>query len=87
MEKHRLAGKTVTLKCSQDPDNLNGKRYIVEDLWVNVAGKSWIFCDGNPACLKYAVRSAFAMLPTDDDVLYGKVNGLGHLVHVSEVIE
>ena len=46
-----------------------------------------MFCDGNPACLKYAVRSAFAMLPTDDNVLYGKVNGLGHLVHISEVIE
>ncbi len=87
MEKHRLAGKTVTLNCKPDPDQLNGKKYIVEDLWINVAGKSWMFCDGNPACLKYAIRSAMSELPMDDDVLYGKVSGLGHLIHISEIKE
>lgn len=87
MEKHRLAGKAVTLKCAPDPDGLDGKEFLVEDYWINVAGKSWMLCDGNPACLKYAMRSAFAGLPTDNNVLYGKVGMLGHLVHESEIVE
>lgn len=44
-----------------------------------------MFCDGNPACMKYAIRSAFAGLPTDNNVVYGKVGGFGHIVHVSEL--
>jgi len=86
-EKHPLAGKTVKLKCAPDPDELDGKHYWIEDWWVNVSDKSWMFCVGNPACLKYAVRSAFSYLPLDDEVLYGKVSGLGHLIHVSEIEE
>jgi len=84
-DKHPLAGKTVILNCKSDADKLNGREYRVEDYWQNVAGKSWMDCDGNPACLKYAMRSAFAGLPTDNEVVYGKVGGSGHLVHVSEL--
>ena len=42
---------------------------------------------GNPACLDYAVRSSSLEdgLPTDDEVLYGKIGGYGKLVHISEV--
>ena len=40
MEKHPLAGQTVTLNCKPDPDNLNGQQFQVEDYWMNVAGKS-----------------------------------------------
>jgi len=86
-DKHPLAGSTVKLKCKPDPDGLNGQDYRVEDWWINVAEKSWMNCDGNPACLKYAVRSSFAGIPTDDEVLYGKVGGLGHLVHTSEIVK
>jgi hypothetical protein len=42
-------------------------------------------CDGNPACLIYALRSGLMGLPTDDEVLYGKVGIFGHLVHISEI--
>ena len=69
--KHPLAGKTVRLNCKPDPDNLNGQEYTIEDWWENVAGKSWMDCVGNPACLKYAMRSAFAELPNDNEVVYG----------------
>lgn len=43
-------------------------------------------CDGNPACLTYALRSGIEDLPIDDDVLYGKVGGFGFLLHVSELV-
>ena len=85
-EPHPLAGKTVRLKCGEpDQDGLNGSEFHVEDWWIRVAGKSWMVCDGNPACLKYAVRSGFGGLPIDDKVVYGKVGVLGHLVHESEI--
>lgn len=86
-EKHELAGKTVILNCGADPDNLNGQEFVVEDWHINVMGKSWMFCDGNPACLKYAMRSAMSGLPTNNEVVYGKVGPFGHLIHVSELGE
>ncbi len=84
-DKHPLAGKTVILKCKPDLDNLNGKTFVIEDWWENVAGESWMCCYGNPACLKYAIRSAIADLPADDEVVYGKVGSFGHIIHVSEL--
>jgi hypothetical protein len=86
MEKHPLAGKTVTLKLAADTEGINGKEFRVEDYWQNVAGKSWMDCQGNPACLVYAMRSAFGALPMDNNVVYGKVGPFGHLVHVSELV-
>ena len=86
IEIHPLAGKTVKLKCKPDPEKLNGQEFVVEDWWINVAGKSWMHCDGNPSCLNYAMRSGFVGLPTDDNVVYGKVGSIGHIVHESELI-
>lgn len=86
-EKHELAGKTVILNCKPDPDNLNGQEFVIEDWQENIMGQSWMFCNGNPACLKYAMRSAFSGLPTDNEVVYGKVGPFGHLIHVSELGE
>lgn len=90
LEKHPLAGKTVKIKKTarhfQYPD-FGGSDYIVEDWWDRVAGKSWMFCDGNPACLVYAMRSAGEHLPTDNNVLYGKIGPYGSLVHISEIEE
>jgi hypothetical protein len=60
---------------------------MLEGTWIEVSGRSWMTSDGNPAALKYAVRSAVAGLPTDDDVYYVKIGGLGHLVHGSEISE
>jgi len=69
------------LNCKPDPDNLNGQVFHIEDWWINVGGKSWMVCNGNPTCLKYAMRSGFSGLPLDDKVVYGKVGAFGHLVH------
>ena len=76
-----LAGKTVKIK--DDANKLGGETYVVEDWWDRVAGKSWMFCNGNPACMGYAIRAVG--LPTNDEVLYGKIGGLGYLVHISEI--
>jgi hypothetical protein len=76
------AGKTVTI-CA-DVAGLGGQQYRVEDWWINVGRESWMF-SANAACFAYAARSAAAKLPIDDEVLYGKVDGLGHLVHISEI--
>ena len=91
-ESSELAGKTVKIrpeiKHPQDP-NFGGSDFRVED-WVDkIMGKSWMFCKGNPACLVYAVRTGLSetKVPTDDEVLYGKVGCFGHLVHVSELVE
>lgn len=85
-----LAGKTVRIKCGPDPDELNGKEYRVEDWWDRIAGYSWKTAQGNPACVKYAVRQAFTRPPRppfDDEALYGKVGPFGHLIHISEIDE
>jgi hypothetical protein len=87
LDKHPLAGQTVILKCKEDPDKLNGKEFVIEDWWMNVSGKSWMFAAGNPACLKYAIRSAIAELPINNKVIYGKIGSFGHLIHESELGE
>lgn len=83
MIEHRLAGKTVKIVKGEHA----GKDYRVEDLWQNVAGESWMTCNGNPACIIYALRGAKEELPIDNNVLYGKIGPLGHLIHESEVEE
>lgn len=91
MKRHPLSGKTVTLKCKPDQDNLNGKEFTIEDWLINVSGIPWGLAKGNPACLKYAIRSGLSGLPIDDEVVYGKVNdngwSIGHLIHVNELGE
>lgn len=91
---HPLAGKTVLIKetARSVPNmadvagrNLAGQEYVIEDWWDRVAGKSWMDCNGNPACMNYGMRSGFAGLPTDDEVVYGKIGHFGHLIHVSEL--
>lgn len=86
-EPSALAGKTVVIR--DDIKILGGKEYRVEDWWDRVSGKSWMFCEGNVACLNYAARTGFSKLPipTDDEVLYGKIGSFGHLVHISEIVE
>ncbi len=85
--KSPLAGKTVKIKA--EANQLGGQEYRVEDWWDRVSGKSWGVCQGNPACLNYAVRTGFSKtpIPFDDEVLYGKIGCFGHLVHLSEIEE
>lgn len=86
-EAHEFAGKKVVVKDNvplnaEFPPGVVGN---VEDYWDRVYGKSWMDSDGNFAALNYAIRSGISGLPLDNDVLYVKIHGLGHLVHVSEV--
>lgn len=89
---HPLAGQTVQVKfAGEGHPQIAGSAdaavsFVVEDWWDRLTGGSWMFADGNPAALVYAVRSGFSGLPTDDEVVYGKVGGFGHLVHVSELV-
>lgn len=80
-DPHPLAGQTVTVDLGNGP-----QAYEIEDWWDRVSGGSWMYADGNPAALKYALRSA-GRTPIDDEVVYGKVGPFGHLVHVTEIKE
>ncbi len=71
-----LAGKLVQIETGV----LTGHMLRVEDWWDRIAGRSWMHCDGNPACLVYAMREP---TPLDNEVVYGKIGNAGTLVHVS----
>jgi hypothetical protein len=85
-----LTGTTVKIKSHvthfQFP-NFGGEDFIVEDWADRVFGRSWMDMDGNPACLVYAIRGSRQdpAIPIDNNVLYGKVNGIGCLLHVNEL--
>jgi len=87
-ERHPLSGETVILNCKHgDPYHLNGRLYTIEDWWENLGMGYWMDCNGNFACMKYGLRAGVSDLPIDNEVVYGKVNGLGYLIHVSELGE
>jgi hypothetical protein len=77
-EPHPLAGETVLVYDDS---------FQVEDWWDRFYGKSWMVSEGNIAAYQYAIRSALAGLPIDDEVVYGKIGDFDHLVHVSELGE
>jgi len=87
-EASKFNGKTVKIKASathpQVPD-FAGSEYRVEDWWDVLGQGSWMDCDGNMACIIYAMRVADNKLPLDNEVLYGKIGCFGHLVHISEI--
>lgn len=90
MSKHALANKWVVIKATATHPQFpafSGGKVLIEDAWMNIDGRSWKDCDGNPACLIYAFRAGVAGLPTDDNVLYGKLGAYGVLVHESEIAE
>ena len=84
-QPHPLAGKTVRIK--DDAPDFAGMQYHIEDYWDRISEKSWMFSDGNMACMDYAMRAGFNNLPIDNEVVYGKINGLGKLIHVSQLGE
>lgn len=86
-EPHPLAGKKVKLqvKGGTHPDFEDGSAFRIEDWWQNVYGQSWMYAQSNPAALKYAVRSAIVGLPLDNEVVYGKVDHFGLLIHITEL--
>ena len=93
-ERYKLAGRTVKIKngvgISSFKEELSEKEFVIEDWAENVFGCSWMYADGNPTALEYAMRSAFSgsnnNVPTfSNDVLYGKVGMFAHLFHVNEL--
>lgn len=59
----------------------------LEDWWDRVSGESWMAALGNPATLQYRLRAIMTGLPVDDEVVYVKINSMGHLLHVSELVD
>lgn len=90
-EPHPLAGKTIIIRRGTiDPAQelvVGGAAYTIEDWWDKLSGRSWKHQKGNFASMHYAMRSVANGLPIDDEVVYGKIDTLGHLVHVSEISE
>lgn len=88
-EQHPMAGKTViiTIDLNTNPPVPKGSEFVIRDWWDRLMGKSWMVCAGNPAAMIYGMRSGIQKLPLDNEVIYGYVKGLGHLVHVSELVE
>lgn len=82
---HPLSGERVTVKVagSQSQETFELE---VEDWWDRVAGESWMLVRV-PATILYAARLLLHRLPIDNEVVYGKRDGLGHLVHQSELVE
>ena len=91
MNKYIHAGKKMKVKKgagkSLTGELLDDKEFVAEDYWINVAGESLWDCDGNPACIEYALRTTFNKyhIPIDDNVVYGKVGLYGHLFHETEL--
>ena len=90
-KEFHMAGQKVKInkevKHQQNP-NFGGSNFIIEDWWDRVSGKSWMECGSNPAAFVYMLRSLESerILPMDDEVVYGKTDdGLGHIVHISEL--
>ena len=88
-ESSEFRGKTIKLPGDKKSLNdLAGQEYRVEDWWDVVSGGSWMFAEGNPAAIQYAIRIGLAAdVPMNDEVLYGKVGAPGYLIHVSELGE
>ena len=86
-EKSPLAGKIYYLKEHLNNEDGSRVKYLVEDWWDHLTGESWMNANGNPAALKYAMRTGLSKIevPTDDEVLYGKIGIFGHLIHISEI--
>jgi hypothetical protein len=89
-EPHPLAGQTVEIRSDvKDRRNMvvGGAQYRIEDWWDRVSGSSWAVAQGNPAALQYTLRTGMSSdpVPLGDEVVYGKIDGIGHLVHVTEL--
>lgn len=76
-ESYSLSGETVKLK--------DGQVIEIEDYADRVIGCSWMMAKGLPIAIEYGYRVLKSDLPFDDEVLYGKIDFHGKLVHVSEL--
>ena len=89
-EPHPHASRIVKLKNGIEPFNgvdFSGKNFRIEDWWdclADIDNPDWRKSK-LVACVLYSIRSSKTSLPIDNEVVYGKLAGLGHLIHVSEL--
>lgn len=80
------AGKTVRLRA--EATELGGHDCEVVD-WYERTGQRQTWHQaleaGDPRAEGYHVRRGLAGLPDDDEVLFGRVDGMGQIVHLSEI--
>jgi hypothetical protein len=80
------AGQTVRLR--ETAAELGGHECEVVD-WYERVGQSVTWREaleaGDPRAQNYAIRRGLGGLPDDDDVLFGRVDGMGQLIHRSEI--
>jgi hypothetical protein len=76
-ESFAQAGQTVVLSAGP----YEGQSFTIEDWWDLLTGGSWMDADGNPVAIQYAIQGLMYNIPYDDEVLYGKIDGLDFLVH------
>lgn len=81
----QFAGQTVKVKA--EIQKFGGADFRIEDYWENVSGMSWMNSNGNPAAMLYAIRTGSQdfHVPIDNEVVYGKIGGMGYLFHVTEL--
>lgn len=84
-ESHPNAGESVSVRVKSMEGDIEATA-VIEDWWDRVSGESWMTSDGNPAAVIYALRSGIKELPIDNEVVYVKIQSLGHLIHVSEIL-
>jgi hypothetical protein len=79
------AGRTVRLKATAA--ELGGHDVLVVDWYDRTGGGArWSETVGSdPRATGYAVRRGLAGLPDDDQVLFGRIDGMGQLIHVTEI--
>lgn len=78
------AGQTVRLRA--DAAELGGHRADVVDWYERLGDKvSWRDNPGDPRAQGYSVRRGLGGLVDDDEVLFARVDGMGQLIHLTEI--
>lgn len=86
-ERHPLAGREVTVTTAVplgSPTPAHAVTAVLEDWWDRIAGGSWQLIN-TPVAAGYDLRRKHAGLPMDDEVVYVKAGGQGHLAHANEI--
>lgn len=83
-DAHPKAGQTIQIKLMGTDDTVTLE---LEDWADRVTGRFWCEMDNNPAAISYAMRLGLSGGMIDNAVVYGKIEGMGCIVHVSEFID
>ena len=87
-DKFKFAGKKVKIKEKAKHfhnQNFGGSEFEIKDWYDRVSGDSWK-SKNSAACYACAIRiMKQEVKEKDDEVLYGKIDNVGCLVHISEI--